>query len=86
MDLMSKFIMSFFKFYRNYYSLRIFNTSVNWWSFIGVWVTASLHWSPGEFWLSIFVDLNHAYYLDSLESPNNFQFLQAFLQAFWDRS
>ena len=31
------------------YSLRIFHICVNWWSFTGVWVTASLLKSPGLF-------------------------------------
>ena len=36
------------------YSLRVFHTSLSWWSFTGVWVTASLLKSPGLssiFWL-----------------------------------
>ena len=31
------------------YSLRVFHLSVRWWSFTGVWVTASLLKSPGLF-------------------------------------
>ena len=31
------------------YSLRVFHISVSWWSFTGVWVTASLLRSPGLF-------------------------------------
>ena len=31
------------------YSLRVFHFSVSWWSFTGVWVTASLLKSPGLF-------------------------------------
>ena len=32
-----------------FYSLRVFQTSVSWWSFTGVWVTVSLLQSPGLF-------------------------------------
>ena len=38
-----------------YYSSRVFHISISWWFFIGVWVTASLHKSPGlvsVFWPS----------------------------------
>ena len=40
-----------------FYSLRVFHISFSWWSFNGVWVTASLLKSPG---LSILADLNKA--------------------------
>ena len=36
-------------YYHYYYSLQIFHTSVNWWSFTGVWVAASLLRFPGLF-------------------------------------
>ena len=39
----------FMRFYYYYYSLRVFPTSINWWFFIGVWVTTSLVKSPGLF-------------------------------------
>ena len=35
--------------YYYYYSLRVFYTSISWWSFTGVWVTASLLKSTGLF-------------------------------------
>ena len=55
----------------NIYSFRVFHISVSWWSFTGVWVTASLqdssHYSglPKKFCR-----------LDVLHSVTNFQLLQ----------
>ena len=40
--------------YYYFYSLRVFHISISWWSFAGVWVTASFLKSPGlfsVFWL-----------------------------------
>ena len=42
-------------YYYYYYYYYYFHTSVSWWSFTGVWVTASLLRSPGFFWVVIFI-------------------------------
>ena len=55
------------------YSLRVFHISVSWWSFIGVWVTASLLKSPGQYsgWSQ------KCSSLDGLYSSSYFQVLQS---------
>ena len=56
--------------------LRVFHTSVNWWSFTGVWVTASLLKCPrvSRTLLSILPNLNS---LDGLHLPSYFQVFQS---------
>ena len=51
-------LWSYYHYYYNYFSpLRAFHTSVSWWIFTGIWVTASLLNSPG---LRILTDPNYS--------------------------
>ena len=49
---------SYYYYHYYYYSGQLFHTSVSWWSFTGVWVTASLLKYPGlfsVFWLILVI-------------------------------
>ena len=62
--------------------MRIFHTSVSWWSFIRVWVTASLLKSPGLFYVS--GQSQQRCHLNGLYSSSYFQVLQSLYQSFGD--
>ena len=54
-----------------YYFFWVFHTSVSWWFFTGVWVTASLFKFPGHF--SVFWPISKCWSLDALHLSSEFQ-------------
>ena len=42
-------LVCYIRFYYHFSPLNVFHTSISWWFLTGVWVTASLHKSPGLF-------------------------------------
>ena len=63
----------YYDFYYYYHAFKIFHISVSWWSFTGVWVTASLLKSPGlfsVFWpFSIILSFGWSPLVPQLQSP-----------------
>ena len=65
--------------YHYYYSLQVSHISISWWSFTGVWMTAS-HFRFLKLF-SVFWSITTS--LDGLHSSFDFYFLQSFFQTFW---
>ena len=80
-------ILFFYYYYYHYHSLKVFNTSVSWWSFIGVWVTASLSFSlfslSDRLGRQILLFNRFSYSFDFFKTLFYFIFLYQFFFFFW---